>query len=230
MIWIVRIIGALVTLGWTIAIVKGLRAWNSKKWVLGPDAPAGTEDTLVSIIVPARNEEGSIDACIETARNQDHPSLEIIVLDDASTDMTPNIVSKHAEQDSRVLALTGEGKPLPDGWFGKPWALERAQAHGKGEWLAFIDADVQLSESDSRALAYVESQGLDMLTGVVDELYTHLGACASACCGRAHSGRQLSFAVNNPELKDKISPTVNSSLFQELPTIDGRHASVRQNI
>ena len=162
MIWIVRIIGALVTLGWTIAIVKGLRAWNSKKWVLGPDAPAGTEDTLVSIIVPARNEEGSIDACIETARNQDHPSLEIIVLDDASTDMTPNIVSKHAEQDSRVLALTGEGKPLPDGWFGKPWALERAQAHAKGEWLAFIDADVQLSpEAISRCLLYTSPSPRD---------------------------------------------------------------------
>ena len=233
MIWTVRIIGALVTLGWSIAIFKGLRAWNSKKWVLGKDSPLGSKDTLVSIIVPARNEEGSIDSCLSTAELQDHSKIEIIVLDDASTDKTPVIVSRHAKQDNRVVALTGDGSPLPEGWFGKPWALERAQAHAKGKWLAFIDADVQLApEAISRALAYVEAQKLDMLTGVGDLTVQTFWerVLQPAVGGLILAGNSLS-QVNNPDLKDKNLAN-GQFIFISRDAYDaiGRHACVRKNI
>ena len=233
MIWIVRVIGGLVTLGWSYAIFKGLRAWNSKKWVLGKEAPSGPKDVAVSIVIPARNEEGSLDACLETARLQDHPTLQILVLDDASTDNTSVIVKQHAEADSRVTALEGEGKPLPDGWFGKPWALERAQKHATGEWLAFIDADVQLApEAISRALAYVTTHKLDMLTGVGDLTVQSFWerVLQPAVGGLILAGNSLS-QVNDPDQKDKNLAN-GQFIFISRAAYDqiGRHECVRQNI
>lgn len=229
----VRIICGLVTLGWSVAILKGLRAWNSKKWVLSKEAPSGPEDISVSIVIPARNEEGSLDACLESARNQDHPALQILVLDDASTDRTPDIVSSHATVDGRVTALTGDGQPLPDGWFGKPWALERAQQHATGEWLAFIDADVQLApEAISRALAYVKAHDLDMLTGVGDLTVQTFWerVLQPAVGGLILAGNSLS-QVNDPKQKDKNLANgqfifISRAAYEAI----GRHSCVRQNI
>lgn len=233
MIWAVRIIGGLVTLGWSYAILKGLRAWNSRKWVLGPDAPAGNPQTTVSIVIPARNEEGSLDACLASAKNQDHPRLQIVVLDDASTDETPNIVERHALNDESIVPLKGDGSPLPDGWFGKPWALERAQEKATGEWLAFIDADVQLApEAISRALAYVESNQLAMLTGVGDLTVNSFWerVLQPAVGGLILAGNSLS-QVNDPKQKDKnLANGQFIFISREAYDAIGRHGAVRSNI
>ena len=167
MIWSARLCLGLILLGWAGALYKSLRAIKKRKWILDRSSPPPTEDVSLSIIIPARNEEKGIDRCVLSARDQDHKDLQIIVLDDASSDDTPRILAHHASNDDRVTVLTGDGSPLPDGWFGKPWALQRAQSGARGEWLLFIDADVELDPvAASRTLGYALEHELDMITGL----------------------------------------------------------------
>jgi len=75
---------------------------------------------LISVLVPARDEETNISACLESLQKQDYPNYEIVVLDDNSSDSTGAIVENIAAGDSRVRPLSGE--PLPKGWTGKSFA------------------------------------------------------------------------------------------------------------
>jgi chlorobactene glucosyltransferase len=96
----------------------------------------------VSLIVPARNEAVNIDACLAGAIAQDYPDLEIIFVDDRSTDDTAARIQSVAATDSRVHLL--RGVPLPEGWAGKPWALHQGITASRGEWILHIDADTRL--------------------------------------------------------------------------------------
>jgi len=94
---------------------------------------------LISILLPARNEEANIGVCLESLRHQDYPNLEILVLDDSSTDGTADIVARIAAEDSRVRLL--QGQPLPSGWAGKTFACHQLAQEARGSWLLFTDAD-----------------------------------------------------------------------------------------
>ena len=94
---------------------------------------------LISVCIPARNEERNIRTCVEAMLAQDYPNLEVIVLDDRSSDSTPLILAEIASRDSRLHPISGSD--LPKGWAGKPHALFQASAHARGEWLCFVDAD-----------------------------------------------------------------------------------------
>ncbi|WDQ16903.1 glycosyltransferase family 2 protein [Rhodopirellula sp. P2] len=96
----------------------------------------------VSVLIPARNEESSIEACLESVLQSVHVDLEVIVLDDGSTDQTGTIVREIAQHDSRVKLI--EGIELPDGWNGKQHACYRLAQHAACEHLLFLDADVRL--------------------------------------------------------------------------------------
>lgn len=95
---------------------------------------------LVSILIPARNEENNIDKCIKGAIGQDYQNKEIIVLDDNSDDSTFKIASSFSNQKVNVI----KGKMLPPGWIGKNWACHQLSQIAHGEYLLFIDADVEL--------------------------------------------------------------------------------------
>jgi len=94
---------------------------------------------LISVLVPARNEEVNIRTCLESLRGQDYPNFEIIVLDDGSTDSTADIVSGISCEDPRVRLVRGQ--PLPPGWAGKPFACHQLAQEARGAWLLFTDAD-----------------------------------------------------------------------------------------
>lgn len=94
---------------------------------------------LVSVLIPARDEEANIENCLRSLQKQDYPSLEIIVLDDSSLDGTASLVELVSTTDSRVQLL--RGKPLPLGWAGKPFACYQLAKKAKGTWLLFVDAD-----------------------------------------------------------------------------------------
>jgi len=94
---------------------------------------------LISILLPARNEEANIGVCLESLRQQDYPNFEILVLDDSSTDGTADIVARTAAEDSRVRLL--KGQPLPSGWAGKTFACHQLAQEARGSWLLFTDAD-----------------------------------------------------------------------------------------
>ncbi len=94
---------------------------------------------FISVLVPARNEEGKIRRCLESLLKQNYPNFELIVIDDRSTDSTGQIIQSIAESDDRVKYV--KGKDAPPGWIGKCNALAHAVGHASGEFFIFTDAD-----------------------------------------------------------------------------------------
>jgi glycosyltransferase involved in cell wall biosynthesis len=119
------------------------------------------DQLLVSVIVPARNEEANLLACLESLVAQSGVTFEIIVVDDHSTDRTREIASSFSQQVVRVI----EASDLPPGWTGKNNALISGAKAARGEWLLFTDADtVHLPGSLARALAEVDRNHASMLS------------------------------------------------------------------
>ena len=127
-------------------------------------APPPMHAPLISVCIPARNEERNIRACVEAMLNQDYPNFEVVVLDDRSTDSTPYILAK-VENFRKVPFTMIHGSDLPPGWAGKPHALFQASAAARGEWLCFVDADTFVSrEALSSCYAKAIETNADMFT------------------------------------------------------------------
>ena len=157
------------------------RGWDSRPWLWGgtaavlafyaglawrttargaplcaPAEAAGDEDSkagwpLVSIVVPARDEERNIRACVESLLAQDYPRYEVIVVDDSSRDATPqllDLIQRHHPAGERLRVVRLDD--LPTGWAGKPHALHTGASEARGEWLLFTDADTSHAPSALR--------------------------------------------------------------------------------
>ena len=133
MVYQIIIAGGLVL--FALNLILNLRAIKSPR----SDSKVPQPAPFVSVLIPARNEEENIRTCLESLQKQDYPNLEILVLDDNSTDATAEIVSQLAASDSRVRLMPGEG--LPEGWAGKPFACYQLAQEAAGSWLLFVDAD-----------------------------------------------------------------------------------------
>jgi len=163
--WLLRGLLVLVVLNW---VGLALRTWKGRKdrrFHLYPDdEPLPSPAPGVSVVIPARDEVDNIGPCLDAVLAQDHPDLQVVVLDDGSTDGTTERLATYGD-DPRLTVVQGQGDP-PDGWFGKPWAVKRAQEHATKPWLLFIDADVRLHpHAVSRTLAYAVRNELGMLSG-----------------------------------------------------------------
>jgi len=118
---------------------------------------------LVSIIVPAKDEEANIGAALETLLAQDYPNIEIIVVDDRSTDGTAEVVRRVAARDGRVRLV--QVKELAAGWFGKPHAMHTGAREARGEWLLFVDADCRQAPHSVRVgVGFCAAEGGEMLS------------------------------------------------------------------
>jgi chlorobactene glucosyltransferase len=134
-------------------------------WAELPLLPARPPNRLprVSILVPARDEERSIERCVRSLLAQRWIDFEVIVVDDRSVDATPAILERLAREDSRLRVV--RGAELPDGWVGKPWALDQGAKLAKGEWLLFTDADsCHAPEGVATALYYATRMPVDALS------------------------------------------------------------------
>ncbi|HOW90441.1 MAG TPA: glycosyltransferase, partial [Elusimicrobiales bacterium] len=126
----------------------------------GPIEAAGAP--FVSIVSPARNEERSIKEAVSSFCRQDYPNLEVIVVDDCSTDATPRILAGLRSEFPRLRVI--QGAEPPPGWLGKTNALELGRKAAKGEWLIFSDADVIYApDLVSRAVAFAVKKGTGMV-------------------------------------------------------------------
>jgi len=122
----------------------------------------------VSLVLPARNEGAAVESALLTRLAEDYPNLELIVVDDRSTDETGAIVDRVAARDPRAQAV--HIADLPAGWIGKLNAMQQGAARATGEWLLFSDADVHVAPTAlRRAIAWCEGRRLDHLA-VVPEL------------------------------------------------------------
>ncbi len=117
----------------------------------------------VSVLVPARNEEKTIGACLRSLVNQDYPDFEVVVLDDGSEDGTARVIAGIESPRLRVI----QGAPLPAGWNGKNWACQQLADRATGEVLFFTDADTRHQPGTVRqVVAALEQTGADLLSGI----------------------------------------------------------------
>ncbi len=134
------------------------------------------DQKLVSILIPARNEEGNIAKALLSAINQTYKNVEIIVLDDQSTDNTSNIVERIIQKYPNKRIKLYSGTDLPDGWNGKSWACYNLAKYANGDFLLFIDADVVLNKcAVSSSMDIMQKYNLDLLTVVPSQVTKTLG-------------------------------------------------------
>lgn len=138
------------------------------------DYPSSVAHPYVSVLVPARNEEGNIEACVHSLVTQDYPAYEVLVLDDHSTDGTGAILERLSAEFPHLRVL--KGAPLPPGWFGKHWACHQLAQAAQGELLLFTDADTRHAPNTlRRAVAALTAEGADLLTAFPYEETLTLG-------------------------------------------------------
>ena len=116
----------------------------------------------VSVVIPARDEEEDVERAVRSHLAQDYPDFEVIVVEDRSTDRTPEILRRLAAEDERLTVL--KGSEPPPGWLGKPHALHLGSQAARGEVLLFADADVRYHPHALReGVAVLESRRIDLL-------------------------------------------------------------------
>jgi glycosyltransferase involved in cell wall biosynthesis len=126
-----------------------------------PATDTAIPQPTVSVIVPARNEEACLGACLQSLVSQDGVAFEVIVVDDHSTDRTRQIASSFASAHVRVI----EAGPLPTGWTGKNNAVTAGSRVARGQWLLFTDADtIHLPGSLTRSLEEAKRRGAALLS------------------------------------------------------------------
>ncbi len=123
-----------------------------------------TTGPMISVLIPVRNEESHIGACLRSLINQTYENYEIIVLDDDSTDSTWDIICSYAKRSNRITAV--KGNPLLSGWNGKNYALHQLAELARGQYYLFVDADT-IHKPDSLSFAYtnLKENKVDMVSG-----------------------------------------------------------------
>lgn len=120
------------------------------------------KEDLVSVLIPARNEERNISVLLAQL-TENKKALEILVYDDDSTDRTAEIVSDYSKRDDRIQLISGE--PLPAGWLGKNHACFQLAKKACGHYYLFLDADVQIFGTVIEdTLAFVKNKRLGLLS------------------------------------------------------------------
>ena len=172
------IAGTILALAWFSRIIDAALGMphvadvSRPEWNTNPVRANGNPS--VSIIVPARNEEETLEPALETLLSLDYDNYEVIAVNDRSTDRTGEILERFSEDSHPSQKARRMGHPwslrvihhqvLPEGWLGKTHAMWTAANEARSEWLLFTDADV-LFKPDSlrRALAYAEAEHADHL-------------------------------------------------------------------
>ncbi|MEM4715828.1 MAG: glycosyltransferase family 2 protein [Candidatus Caldarchaeum sp.] len=151
--------GALVFVAaWLYVFLKKIEALNHLDDL---DSQTRVPKTVVSVVVPARNEEKTIAGCVESLLSQRGVSVEVIVVDDNSSDQTLRITQMYSD---RGVKSVKSGSP-PEGWVGKTWACEVGYRHSSGDWLLFTDADTHFSEDViALALSKAEEKQAELIT------------------------------------------------------------------
>ena len=184
----------------------------------------------VSIIVPARNEEGTILICLQSLLSQDYDNYEVIAIDDSSTDKTPSIISELSQKNHRLIAVKAPSRP--EDWIGKNWACFQGYQKSSGEILLFTDADtVHKTDSLSSAVNTMIHGQLDALTLVPKlKCYDIITKFTLPVLSIFLHSRYSPLRVNNP--KNKIGYFFGSFYLISKKNYEkiGTHEKVRQEL
>ena len=156
---------ALSTLWWTLQALLLWRVRSALPRLEALPLVARPAWPTVSVVVPARDEGAQVRRALEAKLSDGYPALELILVDDRSTDDTGAQARAVAAADPRVTVTRVDA--VPDGWLGKVHALQHGLAHARGEWLLFSDADVHLAPGVlQRLIAWAEADGIDHITAL----------------------------------------------------------------
>jgi hypothetical protein len=126
---------------------------------------SGSTLPSVSVIIAVKDEEAEVEEALRSVCNLHYPDLKIVVINDRSTDNTPVILERMAQNNPLIEVITIEN--LPAGWLGKNHALYQGYLASSSEWLLFADADVLFAPDALRkAMRYVQQHNLDHLTAL----------------------------------------------------------------
>lgn len=185
-----------------IALLAARTSWALRRFTYRPslDEPLPNDPPTVSVCIAARNETHALAHCLERVLKSDYPKLEILVLDDSSTDDTSLIIKSFAHAGVRFIP----GLPLPEGWLGKNHAYQTLIDEASGDMVLFIDVDTHIGESTvSRLVAQLNSHGRSMISVLPRR---HDGLRASAVLGTMRYYWELLLTTND-------SPPASSALW-----------------
>jgi chlorobactene glucosyltransferase len=187
-------------------------------------------EPLVSVIIAARNEEEKISRCISSLSAQHYRNLEIIVVDDNSSDKTKSIAETFETKDHRVKVVSAGVKPW--GWVGKSWPCQVGFQNSKGKILLFVDADSVFGPlSVGNSLSYFEGSDLDMFS--ISPRVNLKGIWSKATLPIVSGGINLLYPMK--KVNDKQSKRayvfgtfimIKRSVYDSL----GGHAAIRERI
>lgn len=144
-----------------------MTVFNLSTWPRGRRLEGDDErfDGRVSVLIPARNEQATIERCVRAALDGGHPVDEVLVYDDQSTDATPEILARLRREDDRLRVV--DAHELPPGWVGKPHACHRLAEAATGDLLVFVDADTFLTgDGLDRIASLMADKRADLVTAV----------------------------------------------------------------
>ena len=148
-------------------LFSGFPCWlyfRNAKLFRKPEAIPSVAAERISVLIPARNEETGIAAALEAVLANQDVEVEVIVLDDNSTDRTAAIVSEIASRDRRVRLATAP--PLPSDWCGKQHACFQLSILAKYDVITFLDADVRLGPlALNRMVGFLRTSGASLVSG-----------------------------------------------------------------
>ncbi len=144
------------------AAIPAVLTWQNLK--IFRTSPKDEFPEPVSVLVPARNEERVLDDFIRNVLASQGVELELVVLDDASTDSTAERVSQWSDRDPRVRLV--HGKKLPQGWCGKQHACYQLAESARFDTFLFLDADVTVQpDAIARSVAFLNQSKIDLGSG-----------------------------------------------------------------
>ena len=150
---------------WIYFLVYMIRSFRLAPSLESFDSKSASALPLVTVILPARNEEKYLARCLDTLLAQDYPNFEIIAVNDNSTDRTAEIIESYARRYVRVVTI--DAPPTPEGWVGKNWACIQGYNQATGDYIFFTDADTEHAPNAlSLAVGHMVAEGLDALTAI----------------------------------------------------------------
>lgn len=166
LIFIVIVVGAFGIWLYLLFILK-------KSFDKSPIIKGGRDNTtncdLLSVIIPARNEEKYIENCVQSILNQSAKAYEVLIVDDSSEDSTLTIVESFKNNPKVRIIPAG---PKPDGWIGKNWPCYVGYKNAKGKYLMFTDADtIHSNNSLTDSLNTLLLEKMDVITAVPRLMY-----------------------------------------------------------
>lgn len=190
---------------------------------------AAAQQPRVSVIVPACNEEETIEPALRTLLALDYPTLELIVINDRSTDRTGEVLARLQQEHPRLRVH--EITELPAGWLGKTHALHQGAQMAAGDYLLFTDADIHFEKTTlARAMTLMVAEGLDHLSLIFRNIAQ--GFLLNAMMADAGGGLFLLFRpwlARDPQRKNFMGVGAFNLVRRSAYLAVGGHGAVRMH-